>query len=93
MCMAGASTLTRAVEIYRDKVINYTLAYQGPPMCKVMYYNSAQNVVLSFLEDLKLLKNVRKTQSAHEIKTKITQGSDAILDKREKPWSGSLLKT
>lgn len=86
--MAGASTLTRAVQIHKDKIINDTLAYQGP-----LYYNSAQKVVFSSLEDLKLLKNVKKTQSGHEIKTKITEGSDAIPDKREKPRSGSLLKT
>lgn len=55
--MAEAPMLTRTAEMHRDKIINYTLAYHGPPVCKVQ---SAPKAGFASLEDLKLLKNVRK---------------------------------
>lgn len=68
-CMAEVSMLTRTAEMHRDKIIKYTLAYHGPPMCKV---RSAPKAGFASLQDLKLLKNVKNTQPVHELKVKIT---------------------
>lgn len=71
-CMAEVFMLTRTAEMHRDKIIKYTLAYQGHSYVQGTILQSAPKAGFASLEDLKLLKNAKKTQPAHELKVKIT---------------------
>jgi hypothetical protein len=73
--------------------MNCALADPGPPTCK--YYTTIllllKGCVFS-LEDLKLWKNVKKTQSVDEIKITITQDTACHPRSERKAWNGSLSK-